>query len=132
MRAKLSDREAPRAVDVAQSRRTGRRSSEVADARAADRLHEQAALLDHARDAIVVRDLEHRITYANKSAERQYGWTAEEVVGRAVLEFAYQNNPQFQLAQDQALRTGIAVVVTDMMMPVMDGATAIRVMPRRS
>jgi PAS domain S-box-containing protein len=44
------------------------------------RLAEQASLLDKAQDAIVVRDLSHRITYWNKSAERLYGWTAAEVL----------------------------------------------------
>ena len=46
------------------------------------RLAEQASLLDKAQDAIVVCDLEHRITYWNKSAERLYGWTAAEVLGK--------------------------------------------------
>jgi PAS domain S-box-containing protein len=46
------------------------------------RLAEQASLLDKAQDAIVVRDLRHRITYWNKSAERLYGWSAEEVLGK--------------------------------------------------
>ena len=45
------------------------------------RLAEQASLLDKAQDAIVVRDLAHRITYWNKSAERLYGWTAAEALG---------------------------------------------------
>ena len=54
----------------------------MADLKAVDeRLAEQASLLDKARDAIVVRDLMHRITYWNKSAERVYGWTAQEVLG---------------------------------------------------
>jgi PAS domain S-box-containing protein len=46
------------------------------------RLAEQASLLDKAQDAIIVRDLDHRITYWNKSAERLYGWTAEERLGK--------------------------------------------------
>ena len=54
--------------------------------RVEDRLREQAALLDKAQDAILVRDLEHRILYWNKGAERIYGWTASEAVGKNTLE----------------------------------------------
>ncbi len=45
------------------------------------RVAEQASLLDKAQDAIIVRGLDHRITYWNKSAERLYGWTAAEMLG---------------------------------------------------
>ena len=38
-------------------------------------LREQAELLDKARDAIVVQEMDSRIVYWNKSAERLYGWT---------------------------------------------------------
>ena len=44
-------------------------------------IREQASLLDKARDAILVRDLDFRITYWNKGAETLYGWRAEEVLG---------------------------------------------------
>ncbi len=43
------------------------------------RIREQAALLDKAQDAIIVRDLDYNIIYWNKSAERLYGWTESEV-----------------------------------------------------
>jgi PAS domain S-box-containing protein len=49
--------------------------------RAEERLHEQAELLDHAQEAILVRDLAGHILFWNKSAERIYGWSAEEVRG---------------------------------------------------
>ncbi len=49
--------------------------------RAEERIAAQAALIDEAPDAIVVRDLEHRITFWSKGAERLYGWTADEVQG---------------------------------------------------
>src|SRR4029079_2471167 len=45
---------------------------------AEERIHEQAALLDEAREAIIVHDLDRRVTYWNRGAERLYGWTAEE------------------------------------------------------
>lgn len=60
-----------------------------------DMLRQQASLLDKANDAILVRDLDHCITYWNKSAELLYGWTAEEAVGRKVSELLYKDDSQF-------------------------------------
>ena len=42
----------------------------------------QSQLLDHAYEPILVRDHEDRIIYWNKGAERLYGWSAEEAIGR--------------------------------------------------
>ena len=49
--------------------------------RAEERIREQAALLDEARDAISATDLKGRIIYWNRSAERLTGLAAEAVVG---------------------------------------------------
>ncbi|HVU22685.1 MAG TPA: PAS domain S-box protein [Opitutus sp.] len=49
---------------------------------AEERIREQAMLLDKASDAIVVRGLDHVIRFWSKGAERIYGWTAAEAVGR--------------------------------------------------
>ncbi len=49
-------------------------------------VREQAALIDEARDAILVRDLDHRITFWNKGAERLFGWSAEDARGRLLHE----------------------------------------------
>lgn len=43
----------------------------------------QAALLDAANDAIWAVDFEEKITYWNKGAERLYGWTREEAIGKS-------------------------------------------------
>ncbi len=67
---------------------------------------EQASLLDKARDAIIVRDLDHRITYWNKSAERIYGWTAAEVAGLPISELLYQDPADFLRANEQLLQRG--------------------------
>jgi PAS domain S-box-containing protein len=62
-------------------------SRDVTERREAEaRLREQASLLDKARDAIVATDLEHRVTYWNASAERLYGLSAAEVMGRRLDE----------------------------------------------
>ncbi|CAB4691737.1 MAG: PAS domain S-box protein [Actinobacteria bacterium] len=51
------------------------------------RLAEQAMLLEHANDAIVVRDLGGRITYWSPGAERLYGWPADDACGRLLDRF---------------------------------------------
>jgi PAS domain S-box-containing protein len=60
---------------------------------AEEKIHEQAALLDKAQDAIGVVDLDSRILYWNKGAERLYGWTAEGVIGKKAREFLYKKEP---------------------------------------
>jgi len=57
-------------------------------------LREQANLLDNAHDAISVRDLENRIIYWNKGAERLYGWTSDEVVGKKVEDLLFIEGSQ--------------------------------------
>jgi PAS domain S-box-containing protein len=49
---------------------------------AEEQVAEQAALIDEASDAILVRDLSHRITFWNEGAKKVYGWSADEAVGR--------------------------------------------------
>ena len=54
--------------------------------RAEHTLREQAALLELARDAIMVCDLEDRITFWNRGAKDSYGWPAEEALGRVAYD----------------------------------------------
>jgi PAS domain S-box-containing protein len=57
--------------------------ADISDRYAAEQtIREQAALLDIATDAIFVQDLENRICFWNKGAERLYGWQAQEALGR--------------------------------------------------
>jgi PAS domain S-box-containing protein len=49
-------------------------------------LTEQATLLDLARDAIVVRDMDNRIMFWSRGAEVMYGWQSHEVVGQSALD----------------------------------------------
>ena len=58
--------------------------------RAEQQIREQAALLDQAQDAILVRDLDQTILFWSKGAEKIYGWTAEEAVGKNAKELLFK------------------------------------------
>jgi PAS domain S-box-containing protein len=74
--------------------------------RTEDRLREQATMLDKARDAIIVRDLNHRILYLNRSAQQLYGWPPEDALGRSVQDVLYRDPAPFLAATDIVLSTG--------------------------
>jgi PAS domain S-box-containing protein len=75
--------------------------------RAEERLIEQAALLDHAQDAILVRSLENRVLFWNRGAERLYGWTVEEAVGRPCRDFIYpKGSSQLEEATQTVIEQG--------------------------
>ena len=74
--------------------------------RAEEKLSEQAALLDKARDAIFVRDLQHRILYWNQSAAHVYGWSASEIMNRFSPELLYPDPNTFRSAFQALLEKG--------------------------
>ena len=71
-----------------------------------ERFREQAALLDIAHEAIMVKDLDGRILYWNKGAERTFGWSAAETVGRKAADFLYDRAVQFDDARTTLLAAG--------------------------
>jgi PAS domain S-box-containing protein len=74
---------------------------------AQERIREQAALLDQATDAILVRDLQDHIRFWNRGAERLYGWTAAEAVGRKAHEFLDRvSTPESAEAQRAVVEKG--------------------------
>ncbi|HZV55962.1 MAG TPA: EAL domain-containing protein [Rhodocyclaceae bacterium] len=54
-------------------------------------LQEQAAILDYINESVIVMDLGGFITRWNKGAERMFGYTADEAVGRSIL-FLYADD----------------------------------------
>ncbi len=55
--------------------------------RAEEKVREQANLLNFAQDAILVRDMNGKVTFWNQSAERIYGWKSEEILGMSADDF---------------------------------------------
>ena len=75
--------------------------------RAEEQIREQAALLNKAQDAILVRDLDDHILFWNKSAERMYGWSESEVIGKRADEILYKGlHPEIFEARKVVLERG--------------------------
>jgi PAS domain S-box-containing protein len=70
------------------------------------KIREQAALLDVAFDAILVKDIHNQILYWNKGAERLYGFTDVEVIGKNANEL-YKDATQLQDALLIVLESGL-------------------------
>ncbi|MEG4172703.1 MULTISPECIES: PAS domain S-box protein [unclassified Microcoleus] len=66
------------------------------------KIAEQAALIDIASDAIFVKDLDDRILFWNKGAERLYGWAEAEVIGQKTQTLF---NQPFQLTEPIQITT---------------------------
>jgi PAS domain S-box-containing protein len=78
-------------IDVSERRRTERALAEreVAEARAAELTASEArlrAILEAAHDGVLSIDQHARITYANTSAERIFGYRADELIGQEMAE----------------------------------------------
>ena len=68
-------------------------------------LAEKARLLDLSIDAIIVRDLDGKISSWNKGAEKLYGWTFKEVIGKnlySLLQMEFPKPMEAILAQLQS------------------------------
>ncbi len=71
-----------------------------------NRVREQSELLDKAQDAIFVQDMDSRVLYWNKGAERLFGWTSAEVMGRQVGDVFYQTIDEVRQAFSLTVEQG--------------------------
>jgi PAS domain S-box-containing protein len=62
--------------------------------KAEEELRKQAELLSLAHDAIIVRDSENRIAFWNPGAEKTYGWSATEAIGKVTHELLQTTFPE--------------------------------------
>ncbi|HSH39172.1 MAG TPA: PAS domain S-box protein, partial [Chthoniobacterales bacterium] len=80
---------------------------DVTEAREAERqLREQVNLLNLSRDAIIVREADDTIRFWNHGAQRIYGWSAEEVLGRRASDFSYVDRSKFLRAKELLAERG--------------------------
>ena len=85
---------------------TAYRAAEQERRESETRIRGQAALLDKARDAIIVRDLDNRIQYWNKGAERLYGFTADEALCVPIENLIGDDPVAFRKATETLLACG--------------------------
>lgn len=70
-------------------------------------IHFQAHLLNMVEQAVIATDITGSITFWNRFAEKLYGWTADEVLGRNISEVTPAPESQAQVADIMAhLRAG--------------------------
>lgn len=77
---------------------TERKEAEFALKESEERLARQAAILGQVHDAVISTDLSGSIQTWNKAAERIYGYSAEEALGRNV---AFLHSPEEEPMRDQ-------------------------------
>ncbi len=70
------------------------------------RIREQATLLEKATDAIIVRDLAHRVLFWNPAAERMFGWSAADALGQLTTELLHPDPDVFEAGVATLLQTG--------------------------
>lgn len=70
------------------------------------RMRDQASLLDKAQDAIMVLGIDQRVLYWNKSAERLYGWSADEAFGQVLEKLVSDDQDHFANTLIRVLSTG--------------------------
>jgi len=71
--------------------------------RAEERVRFQAQLLDAVGESVIALDVGGRVLYWNRAAERMYGWSSEEAMGRRLREMVVPDNLRGQADDIAAL-----------------------------
>lgn len=79
--------------------RQKRHQAELALRESEEKIREQAALINIASDAIFVCDFSNQITFWNQGAERLYGWSAGEVIGKDIRTLLGQDLEDSEMLQ---------------------------------
>lgn len=73
---------------------------------ACDRLVQQGAMIDQANEAIIIADLAGHVTFWNRGAQRLFGWTSAEVIGRRLRDIARPDDaPILAAAAEASIKT---------------------------
>ena len=76
------------ARDITERKRTERELARLADA------------AEHGTDAVISIDLDARVRHWNRGAERLYGWSSEEAIGKSLFELiAFTDEPDREIAE---------------------------------
>ncbi len=71
------------------------------------KITEQAAMLDQAHDAILMLTLDGRVAYMNAAAERLFGWSAADLMGKVAASiFPEEDQEALKLAVAETLAAG--------------------------
>ncbi|MEO8140053.1 MAG: PAS domain S-box protein [Gemmatimonadota bacterium] len=82
-------------------------SKDITERRASEqRIADQAALIDQANDAIMLKGMDDRILFWSRGAERTYGWSAEEALGANTQTLLGINTKLYSDAKRNLLDTG--------------------------
>jgi two-component system cell cycle sensor histidine kinase/response regulator CckA len=81
----------PERLIAAVRRAINEAAEKVERLKAEEYVREQAALLDKANDAICVMGLDRSILYWNMGAERMYGWSSEEALGKSASRLLFRS-----------------------------------------
>lgn len=74
---------------------------------AEEQIREQAALLDITGDAIIVRNLDHKILYWNHGAELLYNWKSDEAIGKQTQQlFQHESSTEIGIAYTNVIENG--------------------------